>query len=61
MALVPAGSIPKALYWDTEDPFHYVRLQRIYANRKTQDLLIIGGEETTRLGRPKELKVDSHD
>jgi FAD dependent oxidoreductase./Rieske [2Fe-2S] domain. len=44
-ALVPAGSIPKALYWDTEDPFHYVRLQRIYANRKTQDLLIIGGED----------------
>jgi glycine/D-amino acid oxidase-like deaminating enzyme/nitrite reductase/ring-hydroxylating ferredoxin subunit len=44
-ALVPAGSIPKALYWDTEVPFHYVRLQRIYANRKTQDLLIIGGED----------------
>jgi integrase len=26
---VPADSIPKALYWDTEDPFHYVRLQRM--------------------------------
>jgi glycine/D-amino acid oxidase-like deaminating enzyme/nitrite reductase/ring-hydroxylating ferredoxin subunit len=44
-ALVPAGSTPKALYWDTEDPFHYVRLQRIHANGKTQDLLIIGGED----------------
>lgn len=44
-ALVPAGSIPRALYWDTEDPFHYVRLQRIRANGKTQDLLIIGGED----------------
>src|SRR5450432_2693029 len=44
-ALVPPGSIPKALYWDTEDPFHYVRLQRIRANGKTQDLLIIGGED----------------
>jgi glycine/D-amino acid oxidase-like deaminating enzyme len=44
-ALVPAGRIPKALYWDTEDPFHYVRLQRIHANGKTQDLLIIGGED----------------
>jgi glycine/D-amino acid oxidase-like deaminating enzyme/nitrite reductase/ring-hydroxylating ferredoxin subunit len=44
-AFVPAGSIPRALYWDTEDPFHYVRLQRIYANRKTRDLLIIGGED----------------
>jgi glycine/D-amino acid oxidase-like deaminating enzyme/nitrite reductase/ring-hydroxylating ferredoxin subunit len=44
-ALVPAGPIPRALYWDTEDPFHYVRLQRIRANAKTQDLLIIGGED----------------
>jgi len=44
-ALVPAGSIPRALYWDTEDPFHYVRLQRMHINGKTQDLLIIGGED----------------
>jgi glycine/D-amino acid oxidase-like deaminating enzyme/nitrite reductase/ring-hydroxylating ferredoxin subunit len=44
-APVPAGSIARALYWDTEDPFHYVRLQRIHANGKTQDLLIIGGED----------------
>ena len=42
---MPANSIPKALYWDTEDPFHYVRLQRIRANGKTQDLLVIGGED----------------
>ena len=44
-ALVPAGSIPRALYWDTEDPFHYVRLQRTRVNGKTRDLLIIGGED----------------
>ncbi len=44
-ALVPAGSTPKALYWDTQDPFHYVRLQRTRANGKTRDLLIIGGED----------------
>jgi glycine/D-amino acid oxidase-like deaminating enzyme/nitrite reductase/ring-hydroxylating ferredoxin subunit len=44
-ALVPAGRIPRALYWDTEDPFHYVRLQRVHANGKSQDLLIIGGED----------------
>lgn len=44
-AFVPAGSIPRALYWDTEDPFHYVRLQRIHANGRAQDLLIIGGED----------------
>ena len=44
-AFVPANSIPKALYWDTENPFHYVRLQRIHANGKTRDLLILGGED----------------
>jgi glycine/D-amino acid oxidase-like deaminating enzyme/nitrite reductase/ring-hydroxylating ferredoxin subunit len=44
-AFVAANSIPKALYWDTEDPFHYVRLQRIRANGKTRDLLILGGED----------------
>ena len=44
-ALVPTGSTPEALYWDMEDPFHYVRLQRMHANGKTQDLLIIGGED----------------
>jgi glycine/D-amino acid oxidase-like deaminating enzyme/nitrite reductase/ring-hydroxylating ferredoxin subunit len=44
-AFVPRGAIPKALYWDTEDPFHYVRLQRVPPNGKSQDLLIIGGED----------------
>ncbi|MHB8639423.1 MAG: FAD-dependent oxidoreductase [Candidatus Acidiferrales bacterium] len=44
-AFVPTGSIPRALYWDTEDPFHYVRLQRIHAHGKTRDLLLIGGED----------------
>ncbi len=34
---VPRGSVPKALYWDTADPYHYVRLQN--------DLLIVGGED----------------
>jgi len=26
-ATVPRGSVERALYWDTEDPYHYVRLQ----------------------------------
>src|SRR4029450_7328680 len=25
-ARAPAGSVPRALYWDTEDPYHYVRI-----------------------------------
>ena len=26
-ACVPRGSVPRGLYWDTADPYHYVRLQ----------------------------------
>ena len=42
---VPLDSIPTALYWDTEDPFHYVRLQRIGEGAQARDILIIGGED----------------
>jgi len=24
--IIPAGALPKALYWDTGDPYHYVRI-----------------------------------
>jgi len=44
-AQIPMDSIPKALYWDTENPFHYVRVLRIQDNRKARDILIIGGED----------------
>jgi glycine/D-amino acid oxidase-like deaminating enzyme/nitrite reductase/ring-hydroxylating ferredoxin subunit len=40
-APVPKGSIDDALYWDTADPYHYVRLQP----EKSYDLLIAGGED----------------
>ena len=36
---VPKGSVPRALYWDTMDPYHYVRL----ATDGTRELLIAGG------------------
>ena len=39
---LPTGTLPYALYWDTEDPYHYVRLQPHGA--KT-DWLIVGGED----------------
>jgi glycine/D-amino acid oxidase-like deaminating enzyme/nitrite reductase/ring-hydroxylating ferredoxin subunit len=39
---VPAGSVPRALYWDTGDPYHYVRLQTLADGR---ELLIVGGED----------------
>ncbi len=39
---VPAGSVPKVLFWDTADPYHYVRLQTA---KDSDDVLIVGGED----------------
>jgi glycine/D-amino acid oxidase-like deaminating enzyme/nitrite reductase/ring-hydroxylating ferredoxin subunit len=41
---VPVGSVPSGLYWDTEDPYHYIRCQKIDGDDQN-DLLIIGGED----------------
>jgi len=38
---VPRDSVTKALYWDTADPYHYVRIQCGH----DRDLLIVGGED----------------
>jgi glycine/D-amino acid oxidase-like deaminating enzyme/nitrite reductase/ring-hydroxylating ferredoxin subunit len=38
---VPSGSLPKVLYWDTADPYHYVRIQP----GQGEDVLIVGGED----------------
>lgn len=40
-AAIPAGSVHRALYWDTLDPYHYIRLQPDSGN----DILIVGGED----------------
>ena len=53
---VPRGSIPKALYWDTLDPYHYFRLQSgAAAIPMSQDLLLVGGEDH-RTGQGHELE-----
>ncbi len=45
------GAITAALYWDTEDPYHYVRLQRTTNrelggdNDEPVDIVIAGGED----------------
>lgn len=52
---VPANSIPNALYWDTEDPFHYVRLQDISDKSDVRTFLIIGGEDH-KTGQADELE-----
>jgi glycine/D-amino acid oxidase-like deaminating enzyme/nitrite reductase/ring-hydroxylating ferredoxin subunit len=41
-AKLPKGLLKDALYWDTLDPYHYVRLQPL---SQRQDLVIIGGED----------------
>jgi glycine/D-amino acid oxidase-like deaminating enzyme/nitrite reductase/ring-hydroxylating ferredoxin subunit len=50
-ARVAAGAVTPALYWDTHDPYHYVRVQRLTNaqlggdNPDAVDLLIVGGED----------------
>ncbi len=39
---IPRSAVPDALYWDTLDPYHYVRLQ---PQEGAPDLLIVGGED----------------
>lgn len=42
---VPKGSVPRGLYWDTPDPYHYIRLQNAAPSRTDSDILIVGGED----------------
>ena len=42
---VPKGSVERALYWDTADPYHYVRLQADDAGHEGTELLLVGGED----------------
>jgi len=46
-AEIPAHSLPRALYWDTQDPYHYVRLQTETngSDGATREILIVGGED----------------
>ena len=39
---VPRGRVTRALFWDTADPYHYVRVQPLDAS---SELLIVGGED----------------
>jgi len=43
-AHVPRGTVTDALYWDTDDPYHYARLQPA-SKPDAHDLLIVGGED----------------
>jgi glycine/D-amino acid oxidase-like deaminating enzyme/nitrite reductase/ring-hydroxylating ferredoxin subunit len=39
---IERGALPDALYWDTEDPYHYVRLQ---PGPDRVDYVLVGGED----------------
>jgi glycine/D-amino acid oxidase-like deaminating enzyme/nitrite reductase/ring-hydroxylating ferredoxin subunit len=41
---VPAGAVPRILFWDTLDPYHYVRTQPVDGD-PSQSWLIVGGED----------------
>lgn len=41
-AKIPKACLKTALYWDNEDPYHYIRLQE---DSDSHDLLIIGGDD----------------
>lgn len=47
---VAPGEVPHALYWDTEDPYHYLRLARGEGGREV--LLVGGGDHRTGHGDP---------
>ena len=42
-ATIPKGAVPHALFWDTGDPYHYVRVQ--HAQDADHEILLIGGED----------------
>ena len=45
-ARLPAGSVEPGLYWDTPDPYHYIRLAYADGTGKDgKDWLIVGGED----------------
>jgi glycine/D-amino acid oxidase-like deaminating enzyme/nitrite reductase/ring-hydroxylating ferredoxin subunit len=39
---IDRGALPDALYWDTEEPYHYVRLQ---PGNDDTDFVLVGGED----------------
>ena len=52
-AQVPPGAVPRGLYWDDLEPYHYVRLAR--DSRQGGEVLIVGGEDH------KTGQADDHD
>jgi glycine/D-amino acid oxidase-like deaminating enzyme/nitrite reductase/ring-hydroxylating ferredoxin subunit len=43
-SLIPRGTVHQGLYWDTADPYHYIRLQK-HSIDPEKEWLLIGGED----------------
>jgi Rieske Fe-S protein len=39
------GAVARALYWDTGDPYHYVRVLSVRSHGDHYDVLLVGGED----------------
>jgi glycine/D-amino acid oxidase-like deaminating enzyme/nitrite reductase/ring-hydroxylating ferredoxin subunit len=48
-ATLPKGTVPEALFWDTTDPYYYLRIDQ----KKDHDYAIFGGEDC-KTGQEKE-------
>jgi glycine/D-amino acid oxidase-like deaminating enzyme/nitrite reductase/ring-hydroxylating ferredoxin subunit len=62
-ARIPRAALPAAFYWDTRDPYHYVRWLRppgADAEEGGTDLLLVGGEDhkTGQADGPEEQAFD---
>jgi glycine/D-amino acid oxidase-like deaminating enzyme/nitrite reductase/ring-hydroxylating ferredoxin subunit len=44
-ARIPKGAVQRALYWDTPDPYHYIRIETAGRGAAAYDVLIVGGED----------------
>ena len=49
---IPTGSIPHALFWDTGDPYHYIR---VTSGDEGREVLIVGGNDH-RVGQADPIK-----
>lgn len=43
-AAIPTGAVARGLYWDTLDPYHYVRFESLPGDAE-MEMLIVGGED----------------
>jgi len=44
-AKIPPASLPRALFWDTADPYRYIRTHSFEEGGQRYELLIVGGED----------------